>query len=1164
MKNQFILSYFLFFTLLTFSQNEANIWYFGRHAGLSFTGGGSPTLLLDSAMNAPEGCAVVSDSSGQLLFYTDGNTVWDRTHTIMPNAALGWNDGITQSVFVLPKPGNPSRYYAFSVGTFSYNPAENHGLMSVEIDMNLRGGLGDEDTSTITQLIPVTCEKITAVKHANGIDTWVIAHEWGNNKFYAYLVSASGISAPVISALGVYYNGSPYWSSSGYLKASPDGTKLMCVSRELPSQLLDFNAATGVISNFTLFYTPVNSHDGYYGVEFSSSGRYLYMTNPWENTICQFDMTAPNVEASKITVYTGANPLYGLQMGPDGKIYVAQPSDYATENNHYLGVINNPEGLGVACDFVPDSVFLGGPTHRSGEGFPNYGHYYYTGANIITQQFCLGNPTSFSISSTQPVLSVSWDFGDGNTSNAVSPSYSYALAGSYNVTATITTANETVVKTKNVVIVTTPVANTITNVSICGNNNDTYNLSNHTAQLLGGQSAANFNIAYFNTQADAVNHTNILPLNIPLSIGTRTFYAKIFNAQNRSCYAITSFAVTLNEQPVANQPSDYVICESAPYNNTEQFDLSTKVNQVLNGQSQTNFSVSFHHSQSDADNDLNPLPFTYTNAAPTETVFVRIENNNAANCFATTSFILKVIQQPTLSSVSDFQICDDTSNDGFALFDLSQKTADVLNGQSSAIFEVKYYLNQTDANNNSNPITTPIPNSINPQQVYYSISAISNSNCRVISSFNLVVNRLPIANQPSAMFVCDDVSNDGKEFFNLSSNNTAIIGSQQAADYTVSYHLSGTDADNDINPIMGNYQNLSNPQTIYARIENNQNRLCFATTSFQIGVYKMPVANQPSNLAVCDDGSNNGYETFDLSTQNAIVLGTQSATEYSVSYHRLISEAQSGINPLPLNYVNVQNPETIYARVENKISRLCYAVTSFQLFVRPEPQLNMTDTYSICEGSSITVTAPYGFSTYLWSNGDTDNTTVISESGNYSVTVSHNYGDVLCSTTKSFVVYNSNIATITEVAISDWTSGQNSISVFVTGDGDYEYSLDGVNYQDSNQFHNLLSGEFTVFVRDKKGCGIETEEVYLLMYPKFFTPNADGFNDFWQIKFANHEPNLSIQIFDRYGKILKHFSGTSNGWDGTFNGQLLPSSDYWFVVTRENGKQYKGHFSLKR
>jgi gliding motility-associated-like protein len=128
--------------------------------------------------------------------------------------------------------------------------------------------------------------------------------------------------------------------------------------------------------------------------------------------------------------------------------------------------------------------------------------------------------------------------------------------------------------------------------------------------------------------------------------------------------------------------------------------------------------------------------------------------------------------------------------------------------------------------------------------------------------------------------------------------------------------------------------------------------------------------------------------------------------------------------------------------------------------------------------------------------------------------------------------------------------------------GDYEYSLDGIHYQDSNVFNGLFSGQYSVYVRDKNGCGIVKKDIYLFSYPRYFTPNSDGINDIWKINFSEKEPTINIKIFDRFSKLLKNTS--DNGWDGTYNGQLMPSDDYWFVITRANGKEYKGHFTLKR
>jgi gliding motility-associated-like protein len=208
--------------------------------------------------------------------------------------------------------------------------------------------------------------------------------------------------------------------------------------------------------------------------------------------------------------------------------------------------------------------------------------------------------------------------------------------------------------------------------------------------------------------------------------------------------------------------------------------------------------------------------------------------------------------------------------------------------------------------------------------------------------------------------------------------------------------------------------------------------------------------------------------------------------------------------------------------------------------------------------------ADEGYDTYLWSTGDNTNVARVFSSGTYEVTATNIYDGISCETSKTVTVIESNIATITTIETEDWTQNDNAISIFVDGQGDYEYSIDGDTYQDQNTFGNLKIGDYTVYVRDKNGCGVNSQDVFLMFYPKFFTPNNDGFHDTWHIYNAHLEPNNKIYIYDRYGKLLKQLNPNSSGWDGTINGELMPTEDYWFVVYRENGKRYRGHFALKR
>ncbi len=324
----------------------------------------------------------------------------------------------------------------------------------------------------------------------------------------------------------------------------------------------------------------------------------------------------------------------------------------------------------------------------------------------------------------------------------------------------------------------------------------------------------------------------------------------------------------------------------------------------------------------------------------------------------------------------------------------------------------------------------------------------------------------------------------------------------------------------------------------------------------------LPIVTNYSTL-VCDDLNNNN-ETVNLSSFNSEFINNPNTHNFSYylslqgAENQTISELISNYNSYNLNELN----KTIYVRVTD--SNGCASIALLELELIKSPVITMNDSYILCENSTVTINAENGFDSYLWSTGETTESIVVDQAGNYTLTVTEDHGALTCSSTKALEVVLSNPATITSFNTEDWTVENNIISVNVTGLGNYEYSLDGIVYQDSNTFYDLETGEFTIYVRDKNECGEVSGEIYLLMYPKFFTPNGDGYNDFWQIKFSDNEPNMIVSIFDRQGKFIKQFGSSSQGWDGNYLGKQLPSTDYWFVVTRENGKEFKGHFTLKR
>jgi gliding motility-associated-like protein len=361
--------------------------------------------------------------------------------------------------------------------------------------------------------------------------------------------------------------------------------------------------------------------------------------------------------------------------------------------------------------------------------------------------------------------------------------------------------------------------------------------------------------------------------------------------------------------------------------------------------------------------------------------------------------------------------------------------------------------------------------------------------------------------------------------------------------------------------ILPNSTPLQDKTTYYATQTVN-NCESITKSAFTISLINSLTANDYEKL-ICDD-LNDGAEIINLADYNSDLISTPSI--YNFTYFKSLSDAKNDLKSNQITSISkyslVLGENKIYARITS--DNFCYTIAELKLTLLPKPIIPIQNIVPICENKSILIDAGIGADSYLWSNGETTQSITVNNPENLSVTVTKNYSTISCSNTKAFAVKISNPATITNIQTQDWTDSENVVTVYTTGSGDYEYSIDGINYQDSNQLTGIHSGEYTVHVRDKNGCGTATEEVYLLMYPKFFTPNGDGFNDTWKIKSSDIEKGLIIKIFDRFGKLLKELDSNSIGWDGTYTGQTLPATDYWFAVTRANGKVYKGHFSLKR
>lgn len=417
-----------------------------------------------------------------------------------------------------------------------------------------------------------------------------------------------------------------------------------------------------------------------------------------------------------------------------------------------------------------------------------------------------------------------------------------------------------------------------------------------------------------------------------------------------------------------------------------------------------------------------------------------------------------------------------------------------------------------------------------------------------------------IALKNSTLIQCD-FDKDGKTIFNLT-NIDAEIKNNNSNLSAVTYYENLADAKANINPIINstNYTNKSIDQVLIAKVSNNYNCSNYAELTLQLS--NEAIQNQPP-IIVCDDDSiQDGFREFKLNNEVSPQLLNGLPNGLNVAYFLSIADANTQTNAIPNLFTNtIQNQQIIYARIVNGSN--CYEIMPITLQINTFDTSNFQDeTIALCDNTNIEITVNTGFSSYLWNTGETTNNITITSPGDYFVTVTNANQ---CEATKKFHVVKSEIATITGTQIKDFSGNNNAVTIKYTGTGNYEFSLDGSYYQDNPEFLNIAAGTYFAYVRDKNGCGVSNPYLfYILDYPRYFTPNGDGYNDSWSIKNLSQLPPTTVHIFNRYGKLLKQFNSPNFSWNGTLNNYLLPADDYWFNLTFEDGKNIKGHFSSKR
>jgi gliding motility-associated-like protein len=408
--------------IIVFAQYDNN-WYFGRKAALNFSTG-TPQVITNSSLQTMEACASISDENGQLLFYTNGVDVYDRSNTLMLNGSNLGGDISSCQMSIVPAPGNPNLFYIFTSDAFENDFI--NGYRYSTLDMSMNGGLGAV-TSKNNLLWSSSTERMTTIRHFNGIDIWLITNDSESDIFRAWLINCNGLQpTPVVSTAGVVVNQHSL-SNVGILTASPDGKYLCQTNFPRPGagnaeffQLFDFDNSTGIIGNARTINMPQTKYNH---AAFSPDSKLLYLTRKEDNKLDQLEITLPSVaaiQASRVSFDTQV-PFYDIQLAVDEKIYIAQA-------NSLLAIIHYPNRKGIACTLQqqaltldPGSGAIGLPSHINDiVGSPGNGFDY-----IITNP-CNGEVQFNAATTLDPIISWQWDFGDGFSSNLQNPLHVYA------------------------------------------------------------------------------------------------------------------------------------------------------------------------------------------------------------------------------------------------------------------------------------------------------------------------------------------------------------------------------------------------------------------------------------------------------------------------------------------------------------------------------------------------------------------------------------------------------------------------------------------------------------------------------------------------------------------------------------------------------------------
>ncbi|WP_192869978.1 choice-of-anchor L domain-containing protein [Psychroflexus sp. S27] len=722
---------------------------------------------------------------------------------------------------------------------------------------------------------------------------------------------------------------------------------------------------------------------------------------------------------------------------------------------------------------------------------------------------------------------------------------------------------------------------------------------------LNGQNPNNLVFKYFLTQDDAEagtspisgNPTNNDVENYEATEDTEIFVS-VLDPSTVGCFDTGSFILKVDNVRIGDLTTTDVIEECQdPNTGTTVFDLSVKTNPALDGQDANDYSVYYYSSEdaaliNNAESAINDIQAYTISDLGQKTIYVNVVNDENTSCFETSSFLIEAFETPLVENTIDLEECGDFSLT--QTFDLTQNESEVV-GSQTGNYQVSYYLTEADAAAGNNSLTSAgedvtAYSPINAtQDIFIRIENSDLASCYSIGSFQIIIHDVEVAAVHALESCIDPVS--GVANYDLTSAQDISLGNNQSLDsHQVNYYnqagdLINTPEDYDINV----------EESITIEILNSNNTTCTATSSFELLITPQPTVSVAPTLEVCIDFENDANSQVDLTVQDAFI--NADGTGDVVAYYATAADFNNE-NPIqnPDAYTLNASQTEVFAAVINTASSCRSEMTSFALDnVIPLVDISDSDGKSVCIDENgdlvITETSPPVIETgmsevdfdFEWLldgqliPGETSSNITAETPGEYTVIVSNALSGIACENTSTATILESGQIDFELNILTDaFQNNEHAIGVIITdiGLGDYEFRLDYGDWFDLEEgqteiiFNNVVGGEHTVTARDKFGCGLEKKTITLIDFPEFFTPNEDGYNDTWNITNFD-QPDAEIIIYDRYGKHIYTMTSSDTGWDGRYQGELLPSNDYWFTITyieprTEQTKTFKSHFTLKR